>query len=124
MKTILLIDDEPAVADVAVFALREAGFDLAYAGNFVDQGFFATQQECNDCIWIFDGDLAEHSMAYVAEQAPDVPALASGSPLMFAHVGMSNIRSMLLGAFLVLVGISALLAIALDREKNNPKLLL
>ena len=61
--------------------LREAGFDLAYAGNFVDQGFFETQQECNDCIWIFNGDLAERSMAYVAEQAPDVDAIVvNGMP--------------------------------------------
>ncbi len=61
--------------------LREAGFELAYVGNFVDQGFFATQQECNDCIWIFDGELAEKSMAYVAEQAPDVDAIVvNGMP--------------------------------------------
>ncbi|MDH3523861.1 MAG: response regulator transcription factor [Acidobacteriota bacterium] len=33
MKSILLIDDEPAVADVAVFALREAGFDVHVAGT-------------------------------------------------------------------------------------------
>ncbi len=64
--------------------LREAGFDLVYAGNFVDQGFFATQQECNDCIWIFDGDLAQKSMAYVAEQAPDVDAIVAN--------GMCNFR--------------------------------
>ena len=61
--------------------LREAGFDLAWVGNFVDQGFFATQQECNDCIWIFDGELAARSMAYVAEQAPDVDAIVvNGMP--------------------------------------------
>ncbi len=61
--------------------LREAGFDLAYVGNFVDQGFFATQQECNDCIWIFTGELAAESMSYVAEQAPDVDAIVvNGMP--------------------------------------------
>ena len=64
--------------------LREAGFDLVYAGNFVDQGFFQTQEECNDCIWIFDGDLAEKSMTYVAEQAPDVDAIVAN--------GMCNFR--------------------------------
>ena len=64
--------------------LREAGFDLVYVGNFVDQGFFATQQECNDCIWVFDGDLAMKSMTRVAEQAPDVDAIVAN--------GMCNFR--------------------------------
>lgn len=36
MKSILLIDDEPAVADVAVFALREAGFDVRVAGTLAE----------------------------------------------------------------------------------------
>lgn len=36
MKSILLIDDEPAVADVAVFALREAGFDVQVAGTLTE----------------------------------------------------------------------------------------
>ena len=64
--------------------LKEAGFDVVYSGNFTDQGFFKTQQECNDCIWIFDGDLAEKSMTYVAEQAPDVDAIVAN--------GMCNFR--------------------------------
>lgn len=59
--------------------LKEAGFDVVWAGNFVDQGFIATQEECNTQIWCFDGDLAEKSMAYVAEKAPNVDAyLANG----------------------------------------------
>ena len=59
--------------------LKEAGFDVVWAGNFVDQGFFDTQEEVNNAIWCFDGDLAERSMAYVAEQAPNVDAyLANG----------------------------------------------
>ena len=59
--------------------LREAGFDVLYAGNFVDQGWFETQEQLNDCIWCFDGDLAEKSMQYVAEQAPNADAyLANG----------------------------------------------
>ena len=59
--------------------LREAGFDVVWAGNFVDQGWFETQEEVNARIWCFDGDLAEKSMAYVAEQAPNVDAyLANG----------------------------------------------
>ena len=59
--------------------LKEAGFDVVWAGNFVDQGFFDSQEEVNNAIWCFDGDLAERSMAYVAEQAPNVDAyLANG----------------------------------------------
>ena len=59
--------------------LREAGFDVVWAGNFVDQGWFETQEEVNSRIWCFDGDLAEKSMNYVAEQAPNVDAyLANG----------------------------------------------
>jgi len=59
--------------------LQEAGFDVVWAGNFVDQGFIATQEECNEQIWCFDGDLAEKSMAYVADKAPNVDAyLANG----------------------------------------------
>jgi maleate cis-trans isomerase len=64
--------------------LREAGFDLVWVGNFVDQGFFDTQQEVNDCVWIFDGDLALKSMTRVAEQAPDVDAIVAN--------GMCNFR--------------------------------
>ncbi len=33
MKRVLLIDDEPAVADVVVFAMREAGFEVQVAGS-------------------------------------------------------------------------------------------
>lgn len=64
--------------------LREAGFDVLWAGNFVDQGWFKTQQEVNDCIWCFDGDLAEKSFAYVAEKAPNADAYLAN--------GMSNYR--------------------------------
>lgn len=65
--------------------LREAGFDVLWAGNFHDQGWFASQQEINDCIWCFDGDLAETSFAYVAEQAPQADA--------YLINGMCNFRS-------------------------------
>jgi len=59
--------------------LNEAGFDVLWAGNFVDQGFFGTQQEVNDQIWIFDGDLARKSFEYVADKAPNADAyLANG----------------------------------------------
>ena len=65
--------------------LREAGFNVLWAGNFHDQGWFASQQEINDCIWCFDGDLAERSFAYVAEQAPQADA--------YLINGMCNFRS-------------------------------
>ncbi len=61
--------------------LKEAGFDLVYYGNFVDQGFYATQQEVNDLTWIFPGDLATTSTTYVAEQAPDADVIVvNGMP--------------------------------------------
>ena len=61
--------------------LREAGFDVAYVGNFVDQGFYETQQEVNDSTWIFPNELAEKSMIYVSEQAPDADAIViNGMP--------------------------------------------
>ena len=53
---------------------REAGFDVIWAGNFVDQGWFATQEEVDACIWCFDGDLARRSFEYVADRAPDADA--------------------------------------------------
>ena len=61
--------------------LRQAGFDLIYAGNFVDQGFYQTQEEVNDLNWIFPGELAEKSIMYVAEQAPQAEAIVvNGMP--------------------------------------------
>ncbi len=61
--------------------LRDAGFDILYVGNFVDQGFYATQQEVNDCHWIFPHELAQKSMEYVAEQAPAADAIVvNGMP--------------------------------------------
>ncbi len=59
--------------------LKEAGFDVVWAGNFVDQGWFETQEEVNRCIWCFDGDLAQKSFDFVADKAPNVDAyLANG----------------------------------------------
>ena len=61
--------------------LKQAGFDVVYVGNFVDQGFYATQQKVNDLTWIFPGDLAEKSMRYVADQASDADAIVvNGMP--------------------------------------------
>ncbi len=65
--------------------LKEAGFDVLWAGNFHDQGWFNTQEEVNDCIWCFDGDLARKSFEYVAEQAPNADA--------YLINGMCNFRS-------------------------------
>ena len=61
--------------------LREAGFDLLYVGNFVDQGFYETQAEVNALTWIFPGELFEKSMRFVAEQAPQAEAIVvNGMP--------------------------------------------
>lgn len=65
--------------------LIEAGFDVVWAGNFVDQGWFDRQDEVNACIWCFDGDLAEKSFSYVADKAPNVDA--------YLINGMCNFRS-------------------------------
>ncbi|MEO0367874.1 MAG: hypothetical protein AAF197_03705 [Pseudomonadota bacterium] len=65
--------------------LRDAGFDLVYAGNFVDQGFYDSQQQVNDLTWIFPNDLAAKSMQYVAEQAPTAEAIVVN--------GMCNFRN-------------------------------
>ena len=71
----------PSWRDGLARFLREAGFDLVYVGNFVDQGFYPTQDEVNDCTWIFPGDLAQQSMEYVAEQVPGVEAIiVNGMP--------------------------------------------
>jgi len=48
-------------------------------------GGMAQQDECNDCRWVFDAELAEKSFAYVARQAPDVDAYLAN--------GMCNFRS-------------------------------
>ena len=50
-------------------------------GNFVDQGFYDTQEEVNDLTWIFPDELAQKSMDYVAEQAPTAEAIVvNGMP--------------------------------------------
>ena len=71
----------PDWRDGIVRFLTEAGFDVVYSGNFVDQGFYTTQEEVNALTWIFPGPLAEASMAYVAEQAPEADAVVvTGMP--------------------------------------------
>lgn len=65
--------------------LKEAGFDVLWAGNFHNQGWFASQDEVNALRWIFEGDLALRSFEYVAEQAPNADA--------YLINGMCNFRS-------------------------------
>lgn len=65
--------------------LREAGFDVLWAGNFVDQGWFPDQETVNAKRWIFDGDLFDKSFAHVADQAPNADA--------YVINGMCNFRS-------------------------------
>lgn len=69
--------------------LRQAGFDLVFAGNFVDMRLFETQKECNDCTWIFPGDMALKSMEHVLDKAPDVDAIVvNGMPSFRRHDGL------------------------------------
>ncbi len=65
--------------------LKEAGFDVIWAGNFHDQGWFESQEDVNACRWIFDGNLALKSFQYTAEQAPNADA--------YLINGMCNFRS-------------------------------
>ena len=64
--------------------LIEAGFDVVWAGNFYDQGWFNSQEEVDDCIWCFDEKLLWDSFDYVADKAPHVDA--------YLINGMSNYR--------------------------------
>ncbi|MEM7257528.1 MAG: hypothetical protein AAF404_09085 [Pseudomonadota bacterium] len=64
--------------------LQQAGFDVVWAGNFFDQGWFESQQQVDDCIWCFDEALLWKAFDYTAEQAPDVDA--------YLINGMSNYR--------------------------------
>jgi maleate cis-trans isomerase len=54
--------------------LQEAGFDVIWAGNFHDQGWFDNQEAINECRWVFEGELARKSFEYVAEKAPNADA--------------------------------------------------
>jgi len=72
------LEDKYGVAfHMAGYAM--VGFDVVWAGNYVDQGWFDTQEDVNALRWIFEGDLALKSFEYVAKQAPDVDVyLANG----------------------------------------------
>jgi len=65
--------------------LKEAGFDVLWAGNFHDQGWFEDQEAVNECRWVFDGPLANQSFDYVAEKAPNADA--------YLINGMCNFRT-------------------------------
>ena len=65
--------------------LKQAGFDLVYTGNFVDQGFYETQQQVNDLNWIFPGEMGVESVQRCAELAGDVDAIVIN--------GMPNFRA-------------------------------
>ncbi|TCL10142.1 hypothetical protein BXY66_2211 [Shimia isoporae] len=75
----------PAWWQGTVRFLEEAGFDVLWAGNFHDQGWFDSQEDVNDCRWVFEGNLAAKSFDYVAEQAPEADA--------YLINGMCNFRS-------------------------------
>ena len=64
--------------------LQEAGFDVVWAGNFVDQGWFNAQTDVDRCVWCFDESLLWDSFDYVADKAPNVDA--------YLINGMSNYR--------------------------------
>ena len=57
---------------------------MVWAGNFVDQGWFSSQQEVDRCIWCFDEELIWKSFDYTADKAPGVDA--------YLINGMSNYR--------------------------------
>ena len=67
--------------------LKEAGFDVLWAGNFHDQGWFESQEAINACIWCFDGELARKSFAYVAEKAPAADAYLINGMCNFRRAG-------------------------------------
>lgn len=75
----------PDWRDGVVRFLRSADIDVVWHGNFIDQGWYETQQEVNDKTWIFPGELALSSMQYAREQAPDADAILVN--------GMSNYRN-------------------------------
>ena len=50
--------------------LTEAGFDVLWAGNFHDQGWFDTQEVVDNCIGCFDDALIFKSFDYTADKAP------------------------------------------------------
>ena len=66
---------------------KEAGFDVLWAGNFVDQGWFETQEDVDGMHWCFDGDLARKSFDFVAEKAPGADAYLINGMCNFRRPG-------------------------------------
>jgi len=61
--------------------LRSGGFDVQYAGNFVDLGLLESQQDCNDRHWCFPESFAVDSVVRTAERAPDADIIViNGMP--------------------------------------------
>lgn len=68
--------------------LRSADIDVVWAGNFVDQGLFATQEEVNNCTWVFPDEMALQGCQRTLEEARK-----TGSEVDAVLVnGMSNYR--------------------------------
>ena len=57
--------------------------------------------------------LEEDTLSWINENLPDIEADATGPTVMFAHIGMRNIHSMLIGTTVALVSISMVLIIFL-----------
>jgi maleate cis-trans isomerase len=96
----------PDWRDGIVRFLKEAGFDVLYYGNFVDQGFYETQEQCNAQTWIFPGEMAEKSMQYVADQAPGADAIViNGMPNWRRRDGLPQRAISLVDGFESIIGI-------------------
>ncbi len=61
--------------------LGSAGLDVQYAGNFVDLGMLADQEDCNARHWCFPEHFAVESVVRTAEAAPDADVIViNGMP--------------------------------------------
>ena len=78
--------------------LRDAGFDLVYAGNFVDLGFYRNQDEVNALTWIFPGELAEASCLRAAEAGVGAQAVVVNGMPNFRRIDGSPQRIVSLDA--------------------------
>ena len=61
--------------------------------------------------------LERRAQAWLAENAPDLVAEGTGPSMMFSHIGLRNIKSMLFGTTVALVLISLILILALRSLK-------
>ena len=61
--------------------------------------------------------IENESLAWMNENTPDIASVASGPTIMFSHIGMRNIISMLSGTAIALVLISLILVFALRSIK-------